>query len=255
MNWMALLLLGLVAGSTIFIGLSLGRFKGLSGTWRGALSMVATGILVFLFTEIILDAISPVSAALEAPETGTSLRFNFFVVLFLVGFAIGLVGLVYVRQRFIRQAARISSQRLSLMIAAGIGLHNLSEGLAIGQSFLSGQIALAFSLVIGFALHNATEGFGIVGPMLQQGQRVRWREIAFLGAISGGPTFVGTLLGSLWTSVPLSIFVLAMAGGALLYVINELFSGVRKETAQVVIMSFVVVGFAIGWLTELVLDR
>ncbi len=113
---------------------------------------------------------------------------------------------------------------------------------------------LTLSLIVGFALHNATEGFGIVGPVVQRGQRLSWRTLLLLAVIGGGPTFVGTLLGSLWTSPYLSVGVLAMAGGALLYVLKELFAGARKEARQVVIMTAVAVGFIIGWSTELLAD-
>jgi ZIP Zinc transporter len=68
--------------------------------------------------------------------------------------------------------------RLALAIVSGIGLHNLSEGLAIGQSAATGRTALAAGLVIGFALHNSTEGFGIVGPLVTGETRVPWRTTA-----------------------------------------------------------------------------
>jgi zinc transporter ZupT len=75
---------------------------------------------------------------------------------------------------------------------------------------------------VGFAVHNATEGFGILSPMVRQGSVVPWGTLLSLGAIGGGPTFVGTMVGSLWTSIPLSVFVLSLAAGALLYVLKNL---------------------------------
>jgi zinc transporter ZupT len=117
---------------------------------------------------------------------------------------------------------------------------------------LQGEIGLSVTLIVGFALHNATEGFGIVGPMVRQGVRPSWGNLLLLAAIGGGPTFTGTVLGSLGTSTYLSVFVLAVAGGALLYVIKELFAHVRKDANQVAIMASVVLGFALGWSTDLI---
>src|SRR5579883_986243 len=88
---------------------------------------------------------------------------------------------------------QVSPHTLALLIAIGIGLHNFSEGLAIGQSAVTGAIQLAIVLIIGFGLHNMTEGFGIAGPL--SGERVSWKFIALLGLIGGGPTFVGTIVG------------------------------------------------------------
>ena len=98
-----------------------------------------------------------------------------------------------------------TARRLALMIAVGIGLHNFSEGLAIGQSAASGEISLALLLIIGFGLHNATEGFGIVAPLPSGKDRPGWGFLALLGLIGGGPTFVGTIIGQAVVSDILSV--------------------------------------------------
>ncbi|MCL6593285.1 MAG: multicopper oxidase domain-containing protein [Alicyclobacillus sp.] len=247
-----LLALGLIAGGTIYIGLPIGRLQGLSNKVRSALSMLAVGVLIYLLVEILGEAAGQTSSSVLSAVGASRLTDDAVldVLLLLGGLLIGLVGLVALQQRWQQALLEQGSARLPWMIASGIGLHNLSEGLAIGQSFALGQTGLAVGLVIGFALHNATEGFGIVAPAVHGGQRLRWRELFWLGAIGGGPTFIGTLLGSIWTSAPLSVFVLAMAGGAILYVVKELLAGVRKESAQRLMMSMLVVGFAMGWGTE-----
>lgn len=120
------------------------------------------------------------------------------------------------------------------------------------------MFTLAIGLVIGFAAHNATEGFGILSPMMRQKSVVPWGTLLLLGTIAGSPTFVGTLVGGLWTSVPLSVFVLALSGGALLYVlkelvVKELLSSIkRREVAQAltVILIPLVLGYGAGWVTE-----
>ena len=253
MNFGLLLVLGFIAGATILLGLPVARLKSFNSTLRSSLSMLAAGILVFLLVEILNDASEPTISALNDDQQfagGIALA-----LLLAFGFAVGLVGLVIFEKRLIRGSTDENPQRLSFMIAAAIGLHNLSEGLAIGQTYLQGMSGLALVLIIGFALHNATEGFGIVGPVVQRGGIIPWGRLFLLALIGGGPTFVGTLLGSLWTSTYLSVPVLGMAGGALVYVIKELFAGVRRESRQALIMTGVVVGFIIGWSTEFVADR
>ena len=159
MSFPSLLLLGFIAGATIIIGLAVGRLKSFNPTARSALTMLATGILVFLLVDILGSAMGQATSALpkNAPE-GAAL-----VALIVVGFLFGFVSLVMFENRWIKSQQAVTSERLSLMIALGIGLHNLSEGLAIGQSYLQGEIGLSVTLIVGFALHNATEGFGIVG--------------------------------------------------------------------------------------------
>ena len=256
MSFWTLLVLGLIAGGTIFIGLLLGRLRGLSSTLRTALSMLAAGILVFLLVEILGHATEETASSVSAAMAGTGSGSIAGLLIFLLlgGFFLGFFSLVAIERTLIRQAAAVSPIRLSFMIAVAIGLHNLSEGLAIGQSAAQGMFTLAIGLVIGFAVHNATEGFGIVGPVVRKGDLVPWSTLLLLGVIGGGPTFVGTLVGGIWTSVPLSVFVLALAGGALLYVlkelvVKELFSSIqRREMAHllVIIMLPLVLGFTLG---------
>src|SRR5207244_9318247 len=93
-----------------------------------------------------------------------------------------------------------SAARLAVLIATGIGLHNFSEGLAIGQSAAKGEISLAVLLVIGFGLHNSTEGFGIVAPLATEPVRPSWRFLLLLGLTGGGPTFFGTVVGQAWVN-------------------------------------------------------
>src|SRR6185312_11386426 len=105
------------------------------------------------------------------------------------------------------------------------------EGLAIGQSAASGQISLALVLVIGFGLHNATEGFGITAPLAGGEQRPGWGQLALLGVIGGGPTLVGTLLGTVFVNDVVSIAFLSLAAGSILYVIVQLL-GVALKFAR-----------------------
>jgi ZIP family zinc transporter len=146
-----------------------------------------------------------------------------------------------------------AAQWLSVFIATGIGLHNFSEGLAIGQSAAQDLKSLALVLVIGFALHNATEGFGIVGPLTGDVQPPTWRFLALLGLIGGGPTFIGTAIGYSWTSEDLAIAFFTLAAGSILYVVVELLNVCRTFASKTLTGWGLVLGLTLGFGTDFVL--
>jgi len=145
----------------------------------------------------------------------------------------------------------LAPRMLALIIATGIGLHNFSEGLAIGQSAASGALALATLLIIGFALHNMTEGFGIAGPL--SGQQVSWPFILLLGLIAGGPTFLGTAVGIQFQSTEVFVFFLALAAGAIIFVLAELLAVAKRFKRQDLVMWGLLVGFLLGYATDLII--
>jgi zinc transporter, ZIP family len=140
-----------------------------------------------------------------------------------------------------------------MMIATGLGLHNLSEGLAIGQSAATGAVAFAVVLVAGFALHNVTEGFGIAAPLAMDTTMPSWGFLASAGIIGGGPTFLGTVIGYAFTSTYIYVLFLALAAGALLYVINEMFHLGRRLNTPVAMGWGLLVGFLLSYATDLLL--
>jgi ZIP family zinc transporter len=142
--------------------------------------------------------------------------------------------------------------RLAFLIAIGIGVHNFGEGLAIGQSAAANEIALAVTLIIGFGLHNATEGFGICGPLSGAGIVPSWKLLGLLGLIGGAPTFLGTVVGQAWTSDALSVVFFAVAGGSILYVVQELFAVNRKYGHPVLVTWLLVAGVLLGFATDFV---
>ncbi len=145
------------------------------------------------------------------------------------------------------------SRWLALFIATGIGLHNFSEGLAIGQSAASGELSLAFALVLGFGLHNSTEGFGIVAPLTGDKDRPSWAFLGLLGLIGGGPTFVGTLVGQTWVSTPVSVAFLALAAGSILYVVIELIGVCTRLATKELMLVGILCGLVLGFGTDFVL--
>ncbi len=148
------------------------------------------------------------------------------------------------------------ARRLALLIAVGIGLHNFAEGLAIGQAAAKSEIALATLLVIGFALHNATEGFGIVAPLAADtnpdGTRViaSWGFLLALGAIGGGPTFIGTAVGHAVTSEALSVIFLTLAAGSILYVVVQLIGVAAKSRRMDLLAYGLLIGLLAGFFTD-----
>jgi ZIP family zinc transporter len=145
-------------------------------------------------------------------------------------------------------------QRLALLIAVGIGVHNFGEGLAIGQAAATGAASLAVTLIVGFALHNATEGFGICGPMNGEGTMPTWGFLAVLGLIGGLPTFLGTVLGQAWTSEAVSVGFFAIAAGSILYVVQELVSVNRRYGHTVLVTWLVLAGLVLGFATDFVVS-
>src|SRR5213596_208995 len=254
MNQAAAVGLGAIAGATIFLGLPIARMHGLPRAVQGFLNAFATGILVFLLWDILSHAGGPVEEAIADGQRGT---FAAMAIIFAVGIGVGLLGLVYFNRTIFSHlrhgSAAPSARSLSLAIATGLGLHNLSEGLAIGQSAHMGLIAFTGVLAIGFALHNITEGFGIAAPMTTDARKPSWGFLGLAGLIGGGPTFLGTWIGYLAESTSFSIAFLAVAAGALLYVLNELFNLGRRISTPTTFAWGLLSGFLTAFATDLFL--
>lgn len=261
--------LGAVAGFTIFLGLPVARSRP-SQSRIAVLNAGSIGVLLFLFFDIVKNATEQVDTALSSSRM-QGMGYGF---LFAAGLAVGMLSLVVFERLTLRRAkkplpggpgamvaaaiapARVRREplapavRIALFIAVGIGLHNFSEGLAIGQAAHAGsyQQNLLWVLVIGFGLHNITEGFGITGPIVSM--RPSWRMLGMLGLIGGGPTLLGTMLGFQFTSVAVSVLFLALAAGAIVYVIGELQHAGRKLGSHDIAMVGMLVGFLLAYGTD-----
>ncbi len=270
--------LGALAGLTIYLGLPVGRLQLVGGRARVALAMFAVGVLAFIFVDVISNGLTIVNAALDKAKhhDGSYAYLIWLVVLLGAGFCAGSAGLAFLERRMrpLRmppiaggdaaaltgddadalarelEASRRRALRTGLTIAAAIGVHNFAEGLAIGVSARAGAISLATVLIIGFALHNATEGFGIVGPLGDV--RPSWKWLGLAGLIGGGPTFLGSMVGYAVTSDPLELAFYAVAGGAILYVIGEVWNGMRRYGHRELGLLMLTFGFLIGVITDLI---
>jgi len=247
-------LLGAIAGATVFLGLPVARMHGMPKAVQGFLNAFATGILFFLLWDILSHAGGPVQEAVELGHRG---QFAAMITIFALGVGLGLLGLVYFNRTVFSHLRHgnvaPSARSLSLAIATGLGLHNLSEGLAIGQSAHFGAIAFTGVLAIGFALHNLTEGFGIAAPMTTEPKPAPWGFLVLAGLIGGGPTFIGTWIGYLASSTYFSVAFLAVAAGALLYVLNELFNLGRRISTPTTFAWGLLLGFLTAYGTDLFL--
>ncbi len=278
-DYSQLLLLGSFAGFTIFLGLPLAVIQSISSKTKGFLNAVAIGILIFLVVDVLGHAWASVQDAAIAASTNSSLTGGLLLDLLAMfgGVAIGLLGLTWYGTRYMKQSfiqppivggstsaqnvsngerqlqllQRQDAYRLSMLIAVGIGAHNFSEGLAIGESYAGGAISLAIMLIIGFAAHNATEGFGIAAPLTGFAGRPSYKYLLLSGLVGGGPTFLGTALGSLWASTLAYIFFLSTAGGALVYVIMLMYNAGRRQVTNNILMAGFFMGLAAGFMTDL----
>ncbi|HEX2291117.1 MAG TPA: hypothetical protein VHH53_13195, partial [Pseudonocardiaceae bacterium] len=193
---------------------------------------LTVGLLAFLAADAALEAIG------LAGQTGAAFG---GVALVLLGTGLAFLALTSV-DRFLQArqdragcgsaAGSPDGQRLALMIAIGIGLHNLGEGLAIGSAYAIGALAIGGSLVIGFAIHNTTEGLAVVVPLA--GRPVSLLRLLGLGLLAGAPAVAGTLIGSTVVNAELSAFLLGIGVGAILQVIVQITPSLRDRASGLI---------------------
>ncbi|MFB6080472.1 MAG: ZIP family metal transporter [Haloferacaceae archaeon] len=223
--------------------------RSMSDRWLHAVLLFAAGLLAFLAVDAGFEALelaAEVPGAYEGPA---------LVVLGLLG-ALLLVQAVSAWRKGRAEAgdARASSGLwVAYLVALGIGLHNLAEGLAIGSSFALGRISLGAFLVIGFMLHNVTEGPAVVAPVAR-GERPALKHFAALGVLAGAPVIVGGWLGGLAYSPTVGAFFLALGVGAILQVDWEIAGMVRTGGERVATATNLLAGlggFAVMYATDL----
>jgi ZIP family zinc transporter len=209
--------------------------------WLAAFMALTAGLLAFLGVEALSEALG-LQATLPSALGGAGLV--------LLGVATSWLTLTAISQRFSsRQGGdgrALGGVALASLVAVGIGLHNLGEGLAIGSSFALGELALGTFLIVGFMVHNVTEGLGIAAP-IADGQAVASRvRLAALVAIAGAPTILGAWIGGYLTNDLLGVLFFAAAAGAAFEVVTEVGRYVARRAAGGLRSPWVLGGFLAG---------
>ncbi|MGH7510162.1 MAG: ZIP family metal transporter [Gemmatimonadales bacterium] len=230
-------LLGVYAGVIpVFIGLLWLPFvRAVNRRWIDFFLSLTMGLLVFLGADALVEAMETsglVAGAFQGPS---------LVLLGVVGTPLVLAALGYWRGGSRRERTPL---QVAGLIALGIGLHNLGEGLAIGASYATGEIALGTFLVIGFLLHNTTEGLGIITPLSDQ--RPRLRSLFLLGMVAGFPTVVGAWVGGFTYSPLWTTLFFAIGVGAIVAVVYELWRLFRRRAGGGITAPLNTAGFLLG---------
>src|SRR5919106_1905810 len=240
-------LIGLYVGVLpVAIGLLwLPFLKGLDRRWMHFALALTGGLLVFLAVEALHEALEMAEQVAGAFQ-GVGLVALSVLGAWLLLTAFG--GRGDVQRETLKDSLTVAGNadrlRLAFLIALGIGLHNLGEGLAIGAAYAQGAVTLGAFLVIGFMIHNTTEGLGIVAPIAQDQPSVA--SLAVAGLIAGGPTIVGAWLGGLAYSPMVATLAMGIGAGAIIQVLGVLYRVVRREAGEQVWTPLNALGVAAG---------
>jgi ZIP family zinc transporter len=223
---------GLMALLGVYVGVipvTLGMFwlpfvRRIDARWVQVLMAVTIGLLAFLAIDATQEG---VEVALEGSQAfgGAALVFLGALAAYLA--LSGVEG--FMRGRSDRATAAGGSY-LALLVAMGIGLHNLGEGLAIGSAYAVGALALGAFLVVGFAIHNTTEGLAIVAPLAKQPPGLG--RLVGLGLIAGAPAILGAFIGGAAFNSSLAALLLGAGAGAIAQVVQQLVPAIRDREGR-----------------------
>jgi ZIP family zinc transporter len=209
--------------------------------WLAAFMALTAGLLAFLALEALSEAFE-LQAALPSAIGGTGVL--------LLGVATSYLAMTYLSQRFAAaeeggKSAAVGGLALATLVATGIGVHNLGEGLAIGSSFALGELTLGTFLIVGFMVHNVTEGLGIATP-IAEARRVSLIRLAALALLAGAPAIVGAWVGGFLRSDLLGVLFFAAAAGAAFEVVVEVARYVARRAPGGLTSGYVIGGFLAG---------
>jgi zinc transporter ZupT len=209
---------------------------------------ITVGLLAFLAVDATLEGVDQAGQGSQA-FGGTSLVFIGAIASYL---ALTGAGSWLTRRRAQARAEGASGMQLATLVAFGIGMHNLGEGLAIGSSYATGALALGTFLVVGFALHNTTEGLAIVAPISDQ--NVSLQRLLGLGLLAGAPAILGAWIGASAFNSSLAAFLFGAGAGAIAQVIVQLTPTLRDRDAPISpqVVGGLLTGMAVMFATGLV---
>ena len=221
--------------------------------WIQLLMAATIGLLAFLAVDASLEAID-IGQGAPTAFGGIELLFLGAALSYLVLTAIDR----YLRDRQSKARKKgVDGSRLAFMVALGIGLHNLGEGLAIGSAYSIGALALGAFLVVGFAIHNTTEGLAIVAPLAAADEHPGMLRLVGLGVLAGAPAILGALIGASAYNPELSIFLLGLGVGAIVQVIVQLTPTIRDKQGNALhptSVAGIIAGIAVLYLTSLLVS-
>jgi len=243
-------LIGLYVGVIpVFLGLFwFPALRRLGPRWMMFLMALTVGLLIFLGIDATNEALE-IAREVGGPFQGVGLVGLGVVITFL------LLDAISRRQVSIGRSEAEQRLTVAFMIAIGIGLHNLGEGLAIGAAYSVGAAALGTFLVVGFILQNITEGLGIIAPVLKD--RPAFSSLAWMGLIGGVPAVIGAWVGGLTYSQPLAVLFLAIGAGAVFEVVYEIGKLIQRDAIKrpmpLTIFSGVTAGMLLLYVTGLLI--
>jgi zinc transporter, ZIP family len=249
-NWhfaKAFILLGIYVGVIpVLLGLLwLPFLRMLRQKWYSFLLALTVGLLIFLGFDAVAESFELLE---QLPEAYNGIG------IFVIGFSLAILALSAVSYRLDHHKNGGEEQTKALafgyLIALGIGLHNMGEGLAIGSAYSLGEVALGGLLVIGFMVHNVTEGVAIVAPLTRLSQAVKnfKLHLVLMGLLAGAPTILGTLIGGFTHSAAFSILFLSIGAGAIFDVSFDIMNHMAKGRWISIFTMTNVVGFVVGLL-------
>jgi len=201
---------------------------------------LTAGLLLFLGIDAIQEGLEISTTSLPGAFNGQLLVATVVVISFL--------GLYYSSEKLIsRTTSNLTKPvTIGLMIAIGIGLHNLGEGLAIGAAVGLGEIALSTFLIVGFAIHNTTEGLAIAAPMAKGKPLIG--KLVMMGMIAGTPAIFGAWIGGFIYSPFAAVVFLSIGAGAIFQVVVSILNWIRQDEEKTFSTMSVVSGFSVGML-------
>ena len=214
--------------------------------WLRAVMALTIGLLAFLAIDATLEGFELAGEGSQAFGGAA---------LVLLGAAVAFLALTGVSEWLAQRRTGASGAQLALLVAVGIGLHNLGEGVAIGAAYSAGALALGAFLVVGFALHNTTEGLAIVAPIAHL--RASLGRLALLGLIAGAPAVLGAWIGAAAFNASLAAFLFGFGAGAIVQVIVQLAPSLRDDSGRTlhpVAVSGLLAGMALMFATGLLVS-